>query len=281
MTKIIITGGSGFIASHVADELSDKGNTVYIFDKKKSKHLQKNQKMIIGSIESEKQLNKTFKGKEIVYHFAALADLNESNKYPLATIKNNIIGTIKVLEACKKNKVKKIIFASSIYALSEQGGFYSTSKLSAEMIIERYSKKYGFDFCILRFGTVYGERANKFNTIKQYIEQAKKEKKIFRNTKGNEIRSYIHIKDVAKICSLMIKKKFNNGFYNVVGNKKIKVKQLLQKIKENLPEIKILYKNTNRPYNYKINPFTYSLRKGKNIKLKKYISLDKGIKNLI
>ena len=56
--------------------------------------------------------------------------------------------------------------------MSEQGGFYSTSKLSAEMIIERYSKKYGFDFCILRFGTVYGERAT-IHTLKQYIEQAK------------------------------------------------------------------------------------------------------------
>ena len=62
--------------------------------------------MIIGSVASENQLNKNFKGKEIVFHFAAVADLNESNKYPLLTIKNNIIGTIKVL-ACKKIKLKK------------------------------------------------------------------------------------------------------------------------------------------------------------------------------
>lgn len=281
MNKILITGGSGFIASHVADELSKIGKMVYIFDKKKSKYLKKNQKMIIGSIGSKKLLNKICKNKDVIYHFAATADLNEANKFPLPTIKNNIISTTNVLEACIKNKVKKIIFASSIYALSEQGGFYSTSKLSAEMIIERYSKKYGFDFCILRFGTVYGERANKFNTLKQYIEQAKNEKKILRNSKGNEIRSYIHIKDVAKICSMMIKKKFNNGYYNIIGNKKIKVKYLLEKIKKNLPGIKILYRNTNRPYNYRVNPFTYNLRKGKNIRLKKYINLDQGIKNLI
>ncbi|MAZ07748.1 MAG: NAD-dependent epimerase [Rickettsiales bacterium] len=281
MTKILITGGSGFIASHVADELSKIGKTVYIFDKKKSKYLSKNQKMIIGSVGSKKLLDRSFKNKDIIYHFAATADLNEANKYPLLTIKNNIISTTKVLEACRKNNIKKIIFASSIYALSEQGGFYSTSKLASEMIIERYSQKYGFDFSILRFGTVYGERANKFNTIKQYIDQAKKEKKIFRNTKGNEIRNYIHVKDVAKICASLIRKNSKSGFYNIIGNRRIKVKQLLQKIRKNLPETKVLFKNTNRPYNYKINPFTYSLRKGKNIRLKKYINLDKGINDLI
>ena len=65
-----------------------------------------------------------------------------------------------------KNKVKKIIFASSIYAISEQGQIYSRSKLASEMIIESICKKYNIKFVILRFGTVYGERANKFNTVK-------------------------------------------------------------------------------------------------------------------
>ena len=87
-----------FIASHVADELSKIGQMVYIFDKKTKKYLKKNQKMIIGSIGSKKLLNKICKNKDVIYHFAATADLNEANKFPLATIKNNIISTTNVLD---------------------------------------------------------------------------------------------------------------------------------------------------------------------------------------
>ena len=136
MKKILITGGSGYIASHVADILSNNGHKVFIFDKIKSKYLSKRQIMIKGDITDEKKILKFTKNIDAVYHFAAVADLYEANKYPNKTIKTNILGTLNVLEACKINKIKKIILASSIYALSEQGRFYSTSKLCSEMLVK-------------------------------------------------------------------------------------------------------------------------------------------------
>ena len=149
------------------------------------------------------------------------------------------------------------------------------------MIIERLCKKFKIKFVILRFGTVYGDRANKFNTVQKYIDDAKNKSKIFRDTKGNEIRSYIHVKDVAKIVYLSLKRKYENNHFNIVGNKKILVKNLLHLINRNY-KIKIKYsKSDKRKYNYKVNPFTYKLREGKQIKLKKYISLKEGIKKLI
>ncbi len=279
--KILVTGGSGFLASHVADALSTGGHLVTIFDKRKSRFKGPKQKMIIGNILSQKILDKVIKGKDIVFHFAATADLKESNDIPSKTIENNLIGTLKVLEACIKNKVDKIIFASSIYALSEQGGFYSTSKLASEMLIEKYYEKYGLKYLILRFGTIYGTRANNFNTVQKYINEAKTENKITRNTKGNEIRSYIHIADVAKICKKLISRKYKNTYYNIYGNKKIKAKDLIYLIKKILPNTKIIMKNEKRPYNYVKTPFTYNLRRGKKINLKKYINLENGIKKLI
>lgn len=282
MKKILITGGSGFIASHIADQLTKNGHDVYILDKKYSKYINKKQKMIVGNIDNQKLLKNIFRKIEIVYHFAAVADLNEANLDPQRTIKNNIIGTLNVLNACVVNRVKKFIFASSIYARSEQGGFYSTSKLASEMLIERFSKKYKLDFAILRFGTVYGERANKFNTIKKYIDDAIKNRKIIRNSTGNEIRSYIHVDDISKICSYLIKKKHKNVYYNIFGPKKIFVKQLLKIIEKNVSNTKTIYAlKDERKYNYKRDPFTYKIRNGKNFKLKKYISLDEGILNLI
>ncbi len=280
--KYLVTGASGFIASHISDYLSLKGYNVILFDKKKSKFKRGNQKMIIGNVNNLKDITKATKNVHTIFHFAANADLSDSNKKPFETIENNILSTIKLLKASIKNKVKKIIFASSIYAISEQGGIYSTTKLSSEMIIERLCKKFNLKYVMLRFGTVYGERANKFNTVKKFVDDAISYKKIFRETKGNEIRSYIHVKDVTKIVFESTKKKYENGYYNVFGGKKIVVKNLLNILKKNIPSLKVFYsKSDKRKYNYKINPFTYRLRKGKNIRLRKYISVEEGISKLI
>lgn len=278
----LVTGSSGFIGSHVADYLSKKNFSVRLFDKKKSKFKKKNQKSVIGSLKNFYDLDKATKKIDTLFHFAASADLNHANNKPFEAIQDNIMGTSNILKACIKNKVKKIIFASSIYAISEQGGIYSTTKLASEMIIEKLCKKHSLNYVILRFGTVYGTRANKFNTVQNFINEAKLKKKIYRETKGNEIRSYINVKDVVKIVYLLNKKKYENNYYNIFGNKKTKVKKLLGMIKKKIPKIKIHFsKKDKRKYNYKVNPFTYKLRRGKKIKLDKYMSLENGINELI
>ena len=282
MKKILITGGSGYIASHVADILSINGHKVFIFDKIKSKYLSKRQIMIKGDITDEKKILKFTKNIDAVYHFAAVADLYEANKYPNKTIKTNILGTLNVLEACRINKVKKIILASSIYALSEQGRFYSTSKLCSEMLVENYSKKYNFEFVTLRFGSIYGNRANKFNTISNFILEGIKTKKIIRKSDGSEERNYIHVLDASKLCVEVLKSKYSGGYFNVFGPKKMKLKNLLIMIKNNLDNVKLHFeKKSSMIYNYKKSPFSYRLRKGKNLKLKKYENLELSIKEMI
>ncbi len=278
----LVTGASGFIASHVSDFLAAKGYKVVLLDKKKSIYKKKNQKMIVGNLKKTSVLQKATKNVDTVFHFAATADLKEADENPFNSIENNVFGTIKLLKACIKNKVRKIIFASSIYAISEQGGIYSATKLSSEMLIEKLCKKFNIKYIILRFGTVYGERANKFNTVENFIKDAKNKLQIYRETRGNEVRRYIHVKDVAKIVFETTKKKHENGYYNIFGNKKIIVKNLLNILKAKLPNLKVQYsKYEKKKYNYKINPFTYKLRKGKNFKLKKYISIENGITDLL
>ena len=277
----LITGATGYLGSHIAEFFIKKKYNVILFDKKKSKIFIKN-KVILGDINDFDKLKKVTKNVDTIFHFAATADLNEANKKPFATIENNLNSTLKLLKVSIKNKVKKIIFASSVYAISEQGGIYSTTKLASEMIIERICRQHNIKFIILRFGTVYGGRANKFNTVFNYIKAAKTKKKIFRETKGNEVRSYIHIEDLVKIVFELTKNKYINNHYNIMGNKKFLVKDLFQIIKQKISGLKIIYsKSDKKKYNYKINPFSYQLRKGTNIKLKKYISLETGIENLI
>ena len=279
--NILVVGGSGFLASHVADELLENGHKVKIFDQKKSRYLKKKQKFIQGNILNKDQILKVTKNIDIIYHFASVADIDMANKFPLNALNVNIFGTINILEACIKNKVKRIIFASSIYALSEQGGFYSTSKLSSEMIIEQYSKKYKIEFNVLRFGSLYGHRSNYFNSLGKYITQAKKNKKIIRYSDGNEKRNYINVLDAASLCVKILNKKYRNMYFNLLGNKKIKVKNALDIIAKEMGIKKVIYKNLLFDYHYKINPYTYRLRKGKLLKPKKEIDIKQGIKEII
>ena len=175
-TNVVIFGGSGFLGSHIADQLTKKNYKVYIYDKVKSKYLKKTQTMVIGDITDYNRVEKVLKKMNYVLHFAAVSDIDEANKNPMKTIKCNILGTSNILEAIRKNKkVEKMIYASSIYARSKDGGFYSTSKRSTESIIENYYDNFKINFSILRFGSLYGTRANFFKVHKNDSEEKSKQ----------------------------------------------------------------------------------------------------------
>tara|TARA_B100001250_G_scaffold414597_1_gene454314 strand:- start:1220 stop:2083 length:864 start_codon:yes stop_codon:yes gene_type:complete len=283
MKKAIVIGGSGFLGSHICDHLTYQGFQVTIFDKKKSKFKKKNQKMIIGDITNSNKLNTAIRGQNYIYHFAGVSDIQESNSFPLKAIKYNIMGTTNVLEAIKKNKyTKRLIFASSIYARSKQGGFYSTTKRTCESLIEDYSNTFNIDFNILRFGSLYGIRANKFNSIHNFIEQGIKENKIERDGDGMEIRNYINVVDAAKICIEVLKKKYANEYFDIVGKEKVSVKSVINLISKKLGLKKIIYnKKKAQNYHYKINPYTYKVKEAKILRIRKSTQLKDGIDDII
>ena len=100
--EIIVFGGSGFLGSHVADTLSEQGNSVTIFDLKTSPYLRRDQKMVQGDIEDSELVFEVVKGKNIIYHFAGLSDLDAGTTEPVKTVTKNIVGTVNLLEAGTK-----------------------------------------------------------------------------------------------------------------------------------------------------------------------------------
>ena len=281
--KAIILGGSGFLGSHICDELSANGYKTTIFDKKKSQYIKTNQKMFIGDITNSKDVNIAVKNQNFVFHFAGVSDIDECNRNPLKAIRSNIIGTTNILEAIKKNKnIKKFIFASSIYARSKQGGFYSTTKRTCESLIEDYSQKYNINYIILRFGSLYGLRANNLNSIHKLIYQGFKYKKIEREGNGLEIRNYINAKDAAKICEEILKKKYICKYFNIEGKESISIKSVIKLIANKIRINKVFYnKKKISNYHYKINPYTYKVKEAKKFRLKKSIKLSTGISEIV
>ena len=269
--KILVTGGSGFLGSHLCDLLSDKGHKVTIFDIKKSKYRKKNQKMFLGSVLNKKKIYKAVKGSGFVYHFAALADVDLARTKPLQSAEINITGTINVLNACLKYKVKRFILASSIYANAEEGGFYSSSKKAAESYVERFYEAFGLKYTILRFGSLYGSRSDASNGINIIINSVTKDRKIIYGRGKNKLRKYIHVKDAVNICTKIIKKKYENKYLIITGKKLIKVKNLLETIAQylNIKKNKIKYLNQKKDIShYDTEPTLFKFRVGKKIVIK-------------
>ena len=136
MDKVTVIGGSGFMGSHVADELTNRGYDVTIYDVVPSPWLKTNQKMVEGDIQDLKTLQNCIRGSKYVYHYAGVADIGESADKPIDTIKTNIVGTATCLEACVNENIERFIYASTVYVYSDRGSFYRASKQSAEIIIE-------------------------------------------------------------------------------------------------------------------------------------------------
>ena len=280
--KIAVLGGSGFLGSFVADRLSFLGHDVIIFDKKKSLWIKPNQKFIKGNILNYRSLEKVIKKTKVVYHFAALANLDEALDKPLETVTNNILGTVNVLELSKKYNVKKVIYASSIYSTSIQGGFYRCSKKAAEDYIEEYYKRYGLNFTILRYGSLYGPRADISNGVFQIIKNAIKQKKFQYYGSKNTIRKYIHIADAAKATADSISTKYDNKYINITGAKSLKISQLFKVLFKLLKKNnRVKYLNKNNPGHYIKSPKVFKLRTGINYKFRKHIKFENGIKSLI
>src|SRR5215471_3909878 len=116
--RIVVTGASGFLGSHIADALGAAGHETVIFDLARSRWLQSNQRMFIGSVLDPEAVERALCDCDVVYPLAAMADISETLERPRDAVELNIMGTVNVLEAARTHHVGRFVFASSIYVYS-------------------------------------------------------------------------------------------------------------------------------------------------------------------
>lgn len=273
--KVVVFGGSGFIGGHVADVLTETGHKVRVFDINPSPYLKSDQEMVIGDILDEKGVNKVVEGCDYIYHFAGIADLDDATTKSIETVIKNIKGTAILLEAARKTKAKRFIFASTIYVYSDKGGFYRCSKQAAELYIEEYQKRFGLDYTILRYGTVYGPRADHRNSVYRYLKQALAEGRITGLGNGEEMRGYTHVKDVARLSVEILSNKHKNQHVIITGHP-MRFKDFLYTIKEILGnKIDIEFKAPHLDSaHYNLTPYSFTPKIG--YKLTSNCSIDLG-----
>ena len=276
--KILITGGSGFLGSHLADYLVELGHEVFIYDKNKSKYLNSSQKMIVGTFDDINKLKKLLKNIDIIYHFAASSELDLSAKEPIKILENNLLGTARLLEAVKNSKnVEHFIFASTVYVSSNKGSIYRVSKHACEMLIEEYHKSFNINYTILRFGTIFGTRATGDNSVMRSLKQAYENKKIMLQGDGEEIREFIHVIDAAKAAAMVMNKKYYGENLLITGLNRMKISELMSIIKEIFNnKISIKYIGGKKGH-YKFTPHTFKSKSNKKILLDSYHDIGEGL----
>ncbi len=258
--KCIVTGGAGFIGSHLADRLISLKHDVIVIDDLSTgnkKNISTNKKIIFQntSILDLKNLQKIFKGSDYVFHLAAIPSVGRSLKDPKTTNEANITGTLNVLLAARDNKVKKVIYAASSSAygdtkilpkvetmMSSPKSPYALTKFVGEKYCEMFSKYYGLPTVSLRYFNVFGPRQSAASeyaaVIPKFIISVLQNKKPVIFGDGKQTRDFTFVMDTVNANILAMKSKTGNGeVINIACNKNISLLQLLKIIN------KILGKN--------------------------------------
>lgn len=276
--RVLVTGGSGFIGSHVADALSEAGHEVVIFDVSPSPHLRPDQTMVTGSVLDWGAVRAAAEGCDALYHFAAVADINEAIHKPRQTIEINVMGTLNLLEAARETGLKRFVFASSIYVYSNQGSFYRTSKQACEHLIHDYHERFGLDFTVLRFGSLYGPRADRSNGLYRLLRQALGNRRIDYSGTGEEVREYIHVLDAAAMSADVLAPDFANQYIHLAGRERLTSREVLTMIREIMGgDMEINLKNSGQPGHYIQTPYNYTPKLGRRLMRNTYIDLGLGL----
>ena len=278
--NVVVFGGSGFLGSYVADELTRKKYNVTIADLNKSKYIQDNQKFIKVDILDIDNIKSIIKDAHIVYNFVAIANLDDAIHDPINTMNVNVIGNLNILEACREQgNISRFIYASSAYALSDEGSFYGISKQSSEKLTEEYYERYGLKYTIIRYGSLYGERASHNNYIYNLLYDSLTSGELKYKGDGEDLREYIHASDAAKLSvDILLNNEYENEHIILTGIEKLKRIDLLTMINEIMQnKLDVIQVSDNNMGHYKITPYSYHPTVAKKLVANPYIDLGQGL----
>jgi len=251
MKRILVTGGNGFIGSHLVDELT-KNYEVYILDNhfpSFGKNYNPKANIINGDIQNFDHVDFATTNIHTVIHLAALSHVTNCHKNPLMAVNVNVLGTANVLEACRKNDVSRVIIAGTDHIYGHQvsenskvselyhnngiinGDTYAVTKTMTVALTNLYHREYGLSTVITLSGNVFSERQSKPNVIPSFIESALQDKNIIIHGDGEQTREFYHIDNLVYGYKLCIETPNIEGeTFNFSGNNEVTINDLAQKI---------------------------------------------------
>ena len=230
--KVSVTGGSGFIGSHVVDYLVADGHEVVVIDTR-APH-----RPDVGYYDADvtdlSNLVKATEGSDAVFHLAAVANVNDAHADPVGTMEINVVGTARVCEAARRNGLGRVILASTVWVYTAASGdgplredtplastgsehVYTASKIAAELVVSSFGELYGLPYTILRYGIPFGPRMRKELAIPQFLHRARSGEKITIHGDGLQFRNYIYVGDLAEAHVLALGDAGVDEIFNLEG----------------------------------------------------------------
>jgi UDP-glucose 4-epimerase len=258
--RVLVTGGSGFIGSHVVDKLRLRGHEPVIYDLRPSPwHIgaggPNTVDTVLGSITDREALERALHSCDAVAHLAAVADVNDVHASPEDAERVNARGTVAVLEACRRAGVKRVVYASTIWVYSDcepeevdedtllppPSHLYTSTKLAGELYCKSYQELYGIDYTILRFGIPYGPRAREAAVIPAFVNKAFKGDPLTLAGDGMQSRRFVYVEDLADGVAAGLAEIATNRVYNLASDENVTIKQIAETVQEIVGNVEIVY----------------------------------------
>lgn len=241
--RVLVTGGSGFIGSHVVDKLRDHGARVRVFDMVLPT-FRSDIEFYQGSLLDLEALRMALSGVDAVYHLGAIADVKDVYEDPHYSESINVRGTINVLEAVRRSTKQRVIYGSTTWVYSEVADrhvdestplqapshLYTATKIASEYYCQSYSKLYGVPVTILRYGIPYGPRARDGAVIPIFVRKALRSEAITVAGDGSQFRNFVYVEDLAEGNVLALKPIAANKIYNLDGREKVTIRQIAESV---------------------------------------------------
>jgi UDP-glucose 4-epimerase len=258
--RVLVTGGAGFIGSHVVDRLLAAGHTPVIYDRRPSpwhRDLDAPVETVLGELTDRSALQAALEESRIdaVAHLAAVADVNDVHADPETAELVNSHGTAAVLEACRLAGVQRVLYASTIWVYSDcepeevdeetpllpPAHLYTATKLAGELYCRSYAELYGLQYTILRFGIPYGPRAREAAVIPAFINKAFAGEPLTLAGDGRQSRRFVYVEDLAQGVVDGLAEIAVNRIYNLASDETTTIRDIATLVQEYVPGTEIVF----------------------------------------
>lgn len=250
--RVLVTGGSGFIGSHVVDKLRERGIHVRVFDMVMPT-FRSDVEFYHGSLLDLEALRMSLSGIDAIYHLAAVADVKDVYEDPHYSESINVRGTINVLEAARRGAKQRVVYGSTTWVYSEvaeqvvdeqtplraPAHLYTATKIASEYYCQCYSRLYDVPVTILRYGIPYGPRARDGAVVPILVQKALRGEALTIAGDGSQFRKFVYVEDLAEGNVLALKSVAKNKIYNLDGTEKVSIKGIAETVQKLVGDVKI------------------------------------------
>src|SRR5215475_11122804 len=254
--RVLVTGGGGFIGSHVVDRLLGDGITPRIFDLSVSSyHSPSEVETFTGSITDPPNLDLAMRDCDAVIHLAAVADVAHVHADPALAEEINTRGTRNVLDAACRAKVGRVVYGSTTWVYSDCAEqevdeetpipaprhFYTATKLAGETYCAGYAELYDLEYTVLRFGIPYGPRARAAGVVAKFTDLAFEGKALTIAGDGSQTRSFVYVEDLAAGIVAGLRPEAAGRTYNLSGDEVVTILEIAERVQENTEGCEIVH----------------------------------------